>query len=397
MINAILALTTGYLLGSISPSYFLGRWLKKIDIRLVGDKNAGATNVYKQLGLVPAVITGIYDISKGLISIYIATLLGVNELTVYLVGIFAILGHIFPFYLDFRGGQGASTAVGLLFYFLIKLNEIHLFPFASLAVIALVILAILVITWQKGFLAFIAMPALIFIILKNYPINLIAFFASLVSLHLLIVSTYEAVRHKIFKLKTETIKKISPWRTMLRPLSVIFPISYFYLDKNIILLIVGAIGFVFLIVDLARLFNKKINYYYFERVKYLFKKGEQKRFSSITLFFFSMFVTIFLFDKYIAIAAITFLIFGDVFAKFFGSEYGKTKIGKKTFEGSVAFFSASVISGYMLKPYIGLDQFTIIMGALSAALAELAPIGINDNFSIALISAIVMTLVKNYL
>jgi len=67
--TSLLALLIGYLLGSISPAFILGKVLKGIDIRQHGTKNAGTTNVKKVLGLGPAIFTAIYDLSKGLLAI----------------------------------------------------------------------------------------------------------------------------------------------------------------------------------------------------------------------------------------------------------------------------------------------------------------------------------------
>lgn len=58
----VIALLVGYLLGSVSPAYFLGRLLENIDIRKYGGRFAGTTNVYRVLGLGPAAITAIYDV-----------------------------------------------------------------------------------------------------------------------------------------------------------------------------------------------------------------------------------------------------------------------------------------------------------------------------------------------
>lgn len=83
----------GYLIGSLSPAYILGKLLKGIDIREHGDGNAGGMNVYYVLGLKPAVVTGIFDLSKALISMYIASLLGGSSIFIHLTGIAAIAGH----------------------------------------------------------------------------------------------------------------------------------------------------------------------------------------------------------------------------------------------------------------------------------------------------------------
>jgi len=115
---SVAAILLGYLIGSISPSYILGKLLRDIDIREHGDGNAGGMNTYYVLGLRPAIITVVFDLSKGLISMYLATLLGASPICIQLTGMAAILGHVFPFYLKFKGGKGIGTAVGILFYYL---------------------------------------------------------------------------------------------------------------------------------------------------------------------------------------------------------------------------------------------------------------------------------------
>jgi len=98
----LLSIIIGYAIGSLSPAYFLGKVLKNVDIREVGDKNAGTSNVYKVLGIIPAIITATYDLSKGLLAMLVASLIGVPEPIIYLSGLAAIVGHVFPFYLNFR-------------------------------------------------------------------------------------------------------------------------------------------------------------------------------------------------------------------------------------------------------------------------------------------------------
>ncbi len=110
MLLGAISIIIGYLLGSVSPSYILGKLLKGIDIREHGDGNAGTTNTKKVLGIGPAIIAAIYDLGKGLLSIWIAYKLGADPVFMYAAGYAAILGHVFPFYLGFRGGQGVATA-----------------------------------------------------------------------------------------------------------------------------------------------------------------------------------------------------------------------------------------------------------------------------------------------
>jgi glycerol-3-phosphate acyltransferase PlsY len=118
----LLSALTGYLLGSFLPGYFLPLWVKKMDIREVGDGNPGAINVKRNAGLPLAFYTALYDASKGLLSVFI--ILSVFKLPLacaYLAGVCAVLGHKFPFYLGFKGGRGIAATVGLFFYIFVKI------------------------------------------------------------------------------------------------------------------------------------------------------------------------------------------------------------------------------------------------------------------------------------
>lgn len=109
-----LCLVVGYLLGSISPSYFLSRG-KGIDLKNVGQKNLGTTNAFMMLGKASGIIVMVTDFMKGFLAVKIAQLLfpefGIAGIT---AGAAAILGHIFPFYLKFRGGKGLATLGGVI-------------------------------------------------------------------------------------------------------------------------------------------------------------------------------------------------------------------------------------------------------------------------------------------
>ena len=111
------AILIGYLIGSISPAYFLGKILKRIDIRKEGAGNAGTRNVYRLMGLGPAIITVVFDLIKG-VSVILLSSIFVSPLFAYFAGVAALVGHIFPFYLGFKGGQGGATGAGIFFYFM---------------------------------------------------------------------------------------------------------------------------------------------------------------------------------------------------------------------------------------------------------------------------------------
>jgi len=195
---------------------------------------------------------------------------------------------------------------------------------------------------------------------------------------------------KLLKLRSPKGKEEINWRLYLRPLAILLVIYYFKTDEREALTLIGSIVLFFLLLDLIRLFSKKVNVFFFLKVKEFYKQKEYKRFSSITIFLFAYFLTILLFEKNIAILAGSFLTFGDFFSKFFGIYFGRTRIFEKTLEGSLAHFNACLLSGYIFLHFIPFSFPIFLLGALIASISEALPLGINDNFSVALLSASTM-------
>lgn len=110
----ILCLLLGYLLGCLSPAALVGK-LKNIDLRQVGTRNLGGSNVLLSIGKMSGLIVMAADIAKGYFSVKLARVLFPMLSAAGLVaGIGAILGHVFPFYLQFRGGKGLAAFAGLV-------------------------------------------------------------------------------------------------------------------------------------------------------------------------------------------------------------------------------------------------------------------------------------------
>lgn len=110
----LICAATGYLLGCFNTAYFLAK-AKGFDIRETGSRNAGASNAKIRLGWWAGILTGMMDMLKAVLSVVIArTLFPDNELAHYLAGAFAVVGHIFPFYLGFHGGKGYASFLGLM-------------------------------------------------------------------------------------------------------------------------------------------------------------------------------------------------------------------------------------------------------------------------------------------
>lgn len=119
--TVLLVLVLSYLVGSIPTSIIVSKSLRGIDIRNYGSGNAGATNVYRVLGLRLALLVLAGDAGKGLVAVLLLSRLsidvcplGTTQLQV-LAGLVAIAGHIWAIFAGFRGGKGVGTAVGVFF------------------------------------------------------------------------------------------------------------------------------------------------------------------------------------------------------------------------------------------------------------------------------------------
>ncbi len=102
-----------YLLGSVPFAYLVTRLVTGLDTRHLGDGNMGAKNTFLSVGRVPGILVGAADVGKGAAAVALARSLGASEVAVYWAGAFAILGHDFPVFLRFRGGQGMAAMVGV--------------------------------------------------------------------------------------------------------------------------------------------------------------------------------------------------------------------------------------------------------------------------------------------
>ncbi len=104
----------GYLLGSIPTAYIAGHLLKGVDIRRMGDGNAGAANAFRQLGAKVGIAVGVADASKGALAILIAQAAGIPQVAILTTGAATVIGHNWPVFIGFRGGRGESTTIGVL-------------------------------------------------------------------------------------------------------------------------------------------------------------------------------------------------------------------------------------------------------------------------------------------
>ncbi|MGB8953540.1 MAG: glycerol-3-phosphate acyltransferase [Candidatus Aminicenantales bacterium] len=390
----IAILLGGYMVGSISPSYILGRVLRKIDIRAHGTQNAGTMNTFHVLGLGPAVITAFFDTTKGLLVMYAAHLLGASPLLIHLAGCAAIAGHVFPFYLKFKGGQGVAIATSMLIYYLVLFYIREWLPLETLLVLAFWVLSFVYIAKKGEIVSTVVLPVVGVFVAVFSAFSQYTLFILTVMAYILLIDILNIRERRLLKPPPSKGKADLNWRLYLRPLAILLAVYYMHTDKKQALTLIGSIALFFLLLDLIRLVSRKINLFFFNTVKKIYKLKELKTFSSITIFLFAFFLTVLLFPKDIAILAAGFLTFGDFFSKFFGIHFGRVKIFEKSFEGSLAHFNACLLSGYVFLHFFSFPFLPFLLGALIASVSEVLPIGINDNFSVAILSASSMYVVR---
>ncbi len=115
VIGVICSIIIGYGLGCLSPAALIAK-LKRENLRDHGTKNLGASNVALTFGKKLGVFVAIFDIAKAFAAYKLsAVLFPALPIAGVIAGIFAVIGHIFPFYLKFKGGKGLAAFGGLVF------------------------------------------------------------------------------------------------------------------------------------------------------------------------------------------------------------------------------------------------------------------------------------------
>jgi glycerol-3-phosphate acyltransferase PlsY len=182
LLNVSIAIVLAYLIGSIPTSVWIGRIFYKIDVRTQGSGNAGATNTIRVLGWKAGVPVLILDVFKGWLAVYMAHFFyqpewavpDVIDLKIMLAGA-AVIGHVFPIYVGFKGGKGIATLLGV---------GLALFPTASF-------IAILVFTTVLLISGYVSLGSIIAAI--TFPITELLFLGHTEYLSLVILSIAVAI------------------------------------------------------------------------------------------------------------------------------------------------------------------------------------------------------------
>ena len=184
--NEALAIITGYLLGSIPAALIITRLIKGQDIRRIGGGNVGGLNVFREVGLWPALAVGVVDLGKGAAAVAIAKWgLNVPDAYVLLAGLASVAGHNWMVWLKFSGGKGMGAAMGALLVLLpIYGYSLQLGIFFGIIIVPLLItrnvalsmflglVSLPILVWfgtHSGYATIIAVALLLIIVVKFLP------------------------------------------------------------------------------------------------------------------------------------------------------------------------------------------------------------------------------------
>lgn len=129
-----------YIAGSIPVSLIVGKISRGVDIRELGSGNAGATNSYRELGLVPGVIVLLFDFLKAFIPVFLIKMTmeknnQPSDLLLVLCNLSVVTGHIFPVFAQFKGGKAVASGAGGITALLPALSPLCLTVFISTAAV----------------------------------------------------------------------------------------------------------------------------------------------------------------------------------------------------------------------------------------------------------------------
>lgn len=103
-----------YLFASIPNGFLITKWMTGEDIRKIGREKLSGSNIIQNVGMLPGLLSGVFDLSKGVLAVFGAQMLGLSIFFQALAGILALCGQMWPIFLKFWGGRGGSVAIGVL-------------------------------------------------------------------------------------------------------------------------------------------------------------------------------------------------------------------------------------------------------------------------------------------
>ncbi|WP_049275323.1 glycerol-3-phosphate 1-O-acyltransferase PlsY [Staphylococcus aureus] len=176
----IVMLLLSYLIGAFPSGFVIGKLFFKKDIRQFGSGNTGATNSFRVLGRPAGFLVTFLDIFKGFITVFFPLWLPVHAdgpISTFftnglIVGLFAILGHVYPVYLKFQGGKAVATSAGVV----LGVNPI------LLLILAIIFFIVLKIFKYVSFASIVAAICCVIgsLIIQDYILLVVSFLVSII-------------------------------------------------------------------------------------------------------------------------------------------------------------------------------------------------------------------------
>jgi len=210
MLCYALAAVAGYLLGSIPNGYLLVRTFTQKDIRTLGSGNIGATNVARAGGKGLSAATFLLDTLKGSLAVFLGLYINlqfngisgdVTSVAPVIAGVAALLGHVFPVWLGFKGGKGVATGLGI---FLVPVPRAALLALAIFTAIFLVTRIVSL----ASILACCSMPVLAFWLANVHPVPAAAV-VEFVAIPLIIIAKHHENIRRLLNGTEHTFRKSS--------------------------------------------------------------------------------------------------------------------------------------------------------------------------------------------
>jgi len=189
-----------------------------------------------------------------------------------------------------------------------------------------------------------------------------------------------------------------PWRGLWHLVGgSFFPVLALFIPKGMLLVILGTVTAIFVTWEIVRFAFPSVNRWMMSHFGVILKEEEGFRLTGSTYLLLSSLAVFVLFDKYVAIASLLFLSIGDLMATVIGGKYGRRIVFNKSLEGSLACLASCLLIGMAVTKVSPVMVLPVaVVGAASATIVELLPIPVDDNLTIPLFSAGIMTLAALY-
>ena len=179
-------------------------------------------------------------------------------------------------------------------------------------------------------------------------------------------------------------------RKIFHLISMMFPLVYIFIERENMLIFIATLFILSLAMELGRIFIPRIRQYINPIFESIMRGAEEKKISGATYLLAGAGITIYFFDKDVAIIALLLVSVSDTAAAIVGTAYGKVRLWGKSLEGSTAYFTATGIL-MMLTQSLTLEQ--MLAGLFTGTLVELLPIPLNDNLTMPVIAGFAMQIV----